>query len=196
MNEKIIYPAVLIISGILLSTLVIIFLSRISNKIIRFFELYPESKGILNISLKIISWFIGIIIFFIFFRWALVLLNLEFTQMIIEGIITSLPKYILAVVILILGFYASRLIRERSKDYHFEFKERTLLVMDLIIHMTFIFTALYSIGINMIFFLEFYRVILWIIGAIVALVISMTVGIPLGMSIYDKMKKEKKLHKK
>ena len=196
MNEQIIYPAVLIISGILLSTLVIIFLSRISNKIIRFFELYPESKGILNISLKIISWFIGIIIFFIFFRWALVLLNLEFTQMIIEGIITSLPKYILAVVILILGFYASRLIRERSKDYHFEFKERTLLVMDLIIHMTFIFTALYSIGINMIFFLEFYRVILWIIGAIVALVISMTVGIPLGMSIYDKMKKEKKLHKK
>jgi len=196
MNEQIIYPAVLIISGILLSTLVIIFLSRISNKIIRFFELYPESKGILNISLKIISWFMGIIIFFIFFRWALVLLNLEFTQMIIEGIITSLPKYILAVVILILGFYASRLIRERSKDYHFEFKERTLLVMDLIIHMTFIFTALYSIGINMIFFLEFYRVILWIIGAIVALVISMTVGIPLGMSIYDKMKKEKKLHKK
>ena len=67
--------------------------------------------------------------------------------------------------------------------------------MDFIIHMTFIFTALYSIGVNMIFFLEFYKVILWTIGAIVALVISMTIGIPLGITIYERMKKERKLHK-
>jgi uncharacterized protein (DUF697 family) len=58
------------------------------------------------------------------------------------------------------------------------------------------FTALYSIGVNMSFFLEFYKVILWIIGGIVALVISMTIGIPLGINIYDKMKKEKRLHKR
>ncbi|MDP3026917.1 MAG: hypothetical protein Q8N63_04360, partial [Nanoarchaeota archaeon] len=82
------------------------------------------------------------------------------------------------------------------KDYNFEFKNRMFLVIDFIIHMTFIFTALYSIGVNMLFFLELYKVILWIIGAIVVLVISMTLGIPLGISIYEKMKKEKKLHKK
>lgn len=196
MNENILYPALLIISGIITSTIVIIFLTRFSNKITKFFELYPESRGILSISLKIICWFIGLIIFFIFLRWALIMLNREFTKNFVENIITTSPKYILAVVIIILGVYTSRLIREKSKDYQFEFKERMLLVIDLIIQMTFIFTALYSIGVNMVFFLEFYKLLLWIIGAIVALVISMTIGIPIGINIYEKMKKERKHPKK
>lgn len=191
MNGDIIYPALLIISGILISTIVIIFLIRFSNKVTKLFEFYPESKSILAISLKIVSWSIGVIIFFIFLRLALKMLDLEFTKNLIESIITASPKYILAVVLIVLGFYVSRVVRERSKDYKFEFKERMLLVLDLIIHMTFIFTALYSIGINMVFFLELYKVLLWIIGAIVALIISMTIGIPLGMSIYEKIKKER-----
>lgn len=192
MNGDIIYPALLIISGILISTIVIIFLTRFSKKVTKLFEFYPESKSILAISLKIVSWFVGVILFFIFLRLALKMLDLEFTKNLIESIITASPKYILAVVLIVLGFYVSRVVRERSKDYKFEFKERMLLVLDLIIHMTFIFTALYSIGINMVFFLELYKVLLWIIGAIVALIISMTIGIPLGMSIYEKIKKERR----
>ena len=118
--------------------------------------------------------------------------GLDFTTKLIEDVIRASPKYILALLIILCGFYVSRIIRERSKDYNFEFKNRMLLVIDFIIHMTFIFTALYSIGVNMLFFVEFYKVILWIIGAIVVLVISMTIGIPLGAGIYEKMKKEKK----
>ena len=196
MNVDIVYPVLLIISGILVSTITIIFLTRFSNKVTRLFEFYPESKSILALSLKIVSWFIGVIIFFIFLRLALKMLDLEFTKNLIENVITASPKYILAVVLIVLGFYVSRIVRERSKDYKFEFKERMLLVLDLIIHMTFIFTALYSIGINVVFFLELYKVLLWIIGAIVALIISMTIGIPLGMSIYEKMKKERRSSKK
>src|SRR3989344_5089634 len=108
MNENILYPALLIVSGILISTIIIIFLTRLSHKITKFFELYPESRGILSISLKIICWFI---IFLIFLRWALLILNREFTKNFVENIITASPKYVLAVVIIILGFYTSRLIR-------------------------------------------------------------------------------------
>ena len=118
--------------------------------------------------------------------------GLEFTTKLIEEVIKVSPKYILALLIILCGFYVSRIIRERSKDYNFEFKNRMFLVIDFIIHMTFIFTALYSIGVNMLFFLEFYKVILWIIGAIIVLVTSMTIGIPLGINIYEKMKKEKR----
>lgn len=196
MNGDVIYPALLIISGILVSTIVIIFLIRFSNKITMFFDLYPESKSILNVSLKVVSWFIGGIVFFIFLRWALMILSLEFTKNLIENMITASPKYILAIFLIMLGFYVSRIIKERSKDYKFEYKERVILVLDLIIHMTFIFTALYTIGVNIAFFLELYKVLLGIIGAIVGLIISMTIGIPLGMSIYEKMKKEKKSSKK
>lgn len=196
MNGDIIYPSLLIISGVLLSTVTIIILTRFFNRIIKLFELYPESRGVLNLSLKFISWFSGLIIFLIFSRWAFRMWGLEFTTRLIEEVIQASPKYILALLIILCGFYISRMIRERSKDYNFEFKNRMLLVVDFIIHMTFIFTALYSLGVNMLFFLQFYKVILWIIGAIVALVISMTIGIPLGISIYEKMQKEKKLHKK
>ena len=196
MNGDIIYPSLLIISGVLLSSILIIFLTRFSNRIIRLFELYPESRGVLNISLKFISWFAGIILFLIFSRLALRMWGLEFTTKLIEDTIRVSPKYILALLIILCGFYVSRIIRERSKEYNFEFKNRMLLIIDFIVHMTFIFTALYSIGINMLFFLEFYKVILWIIGAIIALVISMTIGIPIGISIYEKMQKERKLHKK
>lgn len=192
MNGNIIYPSLLIISGILLSTIVIIFLTRFFNRIIKLFELYPESRGILSLSLKVISWFVGIIIFLLFSRLALRMWGLDFTTKFVEDIISASPKYILALLIILCGFYVSRIIRERSKDYNFEFKNRMILIIDFIVHMTFIFTALYSIGVNMLFFLEFYKVILWIIGAIVALIISMTIGIPLGISISEKMKKEKR----
>jgi hypothetical protein len=190
MNLDIIYPSSLIIAGILISTIIVIFLTRASNKMVRYFELYPESKGILNYSLKFISWFIGVIIFLIFFRWSLVMLNLEFTKVLVEHLLGILPRYIVGVIVILLGVYVSRLIREKSRDYPIEYKDRILLVIDLIVYMTFIFTALYSIGVNISFFLEFYKVVLWIIGLIVALIISMTIGIPLGMSIYDKMKRE------
>ena len=196
MNGDIIYPSLLIISGVLLASVVIIILTRFFNKVIKLFELYPESRGVLNISLKFISWFVGLIVFLIFSRLALRMWGLDFTTKLIEDVIRASPKYVLALLIILCGFYVSRVIREKSKDYNFEFKNRMLLVIDFIVHMTFIFTALYSIGVNMLFFLEFYKVILWIIGAIVVLVISMTLGIPLGISIYEKMKKENKLQKK
>ena len=43
MNVDIVYPVLLIISGILVSTITIIFLTRFSNKVTRLFEFYPES---------------------------------------------------------------------------------------------------------------------------------------------------------
>src|SRR3989344_2141121 len=196
MNGDIIYPSLLIISGVLLASVVIIILTRFFNKVIKLFELYPESRGVLNISLKFISWFAGLIVFLIFSRLALRMWGLDFTTKLIEDVIKASPKYVLALLIILCGFYVSRIVREKSKDYNFEFKNRMLLVIDFIVHMTFVFTALYSIGVNIHFFLEFYKVIIWIIGAIVALVISMTIGIPLGINIYERMKKERRANKK
>jgi len=70
MNEEILYPALLIIAGIIISTALLILLTKLSNRIIRLFDLYPESRGILTIALKVITWFISLIVFSIFLRWA------------------------------------------------------------------------------------------------------------------------------
>ncbi|MDP2926379.1 MAG: hypothetical protein Q8N99_08430, partial [Nanoarchaeota archaeon] len=124
MNGDIIYPSLLIISGVLLASIVIIVLTRFFNKIIKLFELYPESRGVLNISLKFVSWFAGFIVFLLFARLGLRMWGLEFTTKLIEDVIRASPKYILAMLIILCGFYVSRVIRERSKDYNFEFKNR------------------------------------------------------------------------
>lgn len=190
MNDVLIYPSLLVVSGFLVSTLVIIFLTHASRRVTKHFQLYPESRGILNFSLKFISWFIGLVIFLLFLRLALRLLGLEFTQNVVETVILSAPKYIIATLLILAGFYVSRLIRDKTSDHKLEYKSSLLLVMDFIIHLTFVFSALYTIGVNIIFFVEFYRVVLWTTGAVVALIVSMTVGIPLGMTIYERARKE------
>jgi len=194
MNEFF-YPSLMIIAGVLVSTIALILLTRLSKQVLKLFDLYPESRGILKTSLKFISWFSALLIFLWFLSISLRQLGFEFTTNILESIIKVSPNYIVAILIILCGVYVSRIVKERSKDYHFEFKDRILLVIEFIIQMTFIFTALYSIGVNIAIFLEFYKVIMWSIGLILALIVSMTIGIPLGISIYDKMQKENKRKK-
>ncbi len=190
--DSILYPSALIVLGILLSALMLIFLTNVSNKLLKMFQLYPESKGILIMSFKFISWFVSAAIFLLFLRLALKVWGLDFTTSIIESVLIASPKYIIAILVILCGFYVSRIVREKSKDYDFEYRNRILLIMDLIIHMTFVFTALYSIGVDLTFFLEFYKIVLLVIGAIVVLVISMTIGIPLGINVYKGVQIEAK----
>jgi len=194
--ESILYPALLIILGIFIASLVLIFLTRVSNKVLKLFQLYPESRGILVMSFKFISWFITAAIFLLFLRLSLRIWGLDYTSGIIEGVIVASPKYIIAILVILCGFYISRIIREKSKDYDFEYRNRILILIDFIIHMTFVFTALSSIGVDLTFFLEFYKIVLLVLGAILVLVISMTIGIPLGINVYERMRIERKTQKK
>lgn len=190
--ESIFYPFLLILIGFFVASLALVFFNRVSIKLIKLFQLYPESKGILATSFKFITWFISASIFLLFLRLALKIWGLDFTLSIIEAVIVASPKYIIAILVILCGFYVSRIIREKSKDYDFEYRNRILVVIDFIIHMTFVFTALYVIGVNITFFLEFYKTVLLVVGAILVLVISMTIGIPIGINIYERMKLEKK----
>ena len=191
MSADIMYSFLLTISGIFVSGIVVAILTRFFNGLIKRFALYPESKGIVNIALKLIAWFVGLIVFLVFFRLAFSAVGMSFATAAIEEVIFSLPKYILAILIVITGFYFSRMIRERAGGYTFEFKNQMLIIIDLIVAMTFVFTALEVIGIDMNFFLVFYTVLLWIIGIIAAMILSMSIGIPLGMSIYEKTRKKR-----
>jgi len=183
MNEDIFYPSVLIVAGVLFGTLVIIFLTRVSNRLLRFFQFYPESQEILWYSLRFISWFTGIAGFLVFLRLALRLIGLEVTTRLVEQLINALPHYVLAVVIVLSGVYVSRTISERARNSVFEYKPQLLFLVGFIINMTFILTALLQIGVDITVFLELFRVILWVLGLIVVLLI----GIPLGLMFYHRL---------
>ncbi len=186
MNEEILYPAALIILGVLVGTAAIIFLTRAFNRIGRLFQFYPESKGILKIALNFISWFAGLIIFLLFLRLALRMVGLEFTTQFIEQFLGALPNYVTAIFIVLIGTYISRLIRERTKTDNFEFKQHLLLIMDFVVNMTFILTALLQIGIDITVFLELYRAILFVLSLVLALI----VGIPTALIIYRKLDRQ------
>jgi len=183
MNEDILIPALIITGGAIVSVILYIFLLRFSNKILRMFQLYSESQDILKLSLRLISSFLCIIIFLVFLRKALAMIGLNFTVEFIESIILNSGKYFSAFLVIVGGFYISRMINEKFKGKNIKFKSYLFVLTNLIINTAFILTGLTIVGINIIVFLEIYKIILLTI----AVTLSLIIGIPIGMYVSNKV---------
>ena len=183
MNEDILIPALIITGGAIVSVTLYIFLLRFSNKILRMFQLYSESQDILKLSLRLISSFLCIIIFLVFLRKALAMIGLNFTVEFIESIILNSGKYFSAFLVIVGGFYISRMINEKFKGKNIKFKSYLFVLTNLIINTAFILTGLTIVGINIIVFLEIYKIILLTI----AVTLSLIIGIPIGMYVSNKI---------
>jgi hypothetical protein len=121
------YPFGVIILGIIVATIIYIILARISNKLTTFFQLYPESKSVLPLSLKLVSWCVSGTVFLLFLRFALQTWELTFTASVVEELIIVAPSYILAIVLVLAGFYVSRIVKEKATSYSFEGKKNPVL---------------------------------------------------------------------
>ena len=188
MNEDMLIPALIITGGAIISVILYIFLLRFSNKILRMFQLYSESQDILKLSLRLISSFLCIIIFLVFLRKALAMISLNFTVEFIESIILNSGKYFSAFLVVIGGFYISRMINEKAKGKNSKFKPYLSVLTNLIINTAFILTGLTIVGINIIVFLEVYKIILLTLG----ITLSLIIGIPLGVYISNKITNKKR----
>ena len=188
MNEDILIPALIITGGAIVSVILYIFLLRFSNKILRMFQLYSESQDILKLSLRLISSFLCIIIFLVFLRKALAMIGLIFTVEFIESILLNSGKYFSAFLVIVGGFYISRRINEKFKEKDIKFKSYLYVLINLIINTAFILTGLTIVGINIIVFLEIYKIILLTI----AITLSLIIGIPMGMYVSDKVNNKRR----
>ena len=188
MNEDILIPALIITGGAIVSVILYIFLLRFSNKILRMFQLYSESQDILKLSLRLISSFLCIIIFLVFLRKALAMIGLNFTVEFIESIILNSGKYFSAFLVIVGGFYISRMINEKFKGKNIKFKSYLFVLTNLIINTAFILTGLTIVGINIIVFLEIYKIILLTI----AVTLSLIIGIPIGMYVSNKVNNKRR----
>jgi len=191
MNSPILYPSILIIIGILLSTTILIILFNATKKFVKLFQLYTESKIILNYSLKIVSILTSLVVFLIFLRWAFKIWGLKFTVEIIEKTIIHSPKMIIAIFLILLGFLTSKYLREHFKSHSFEYKFQIEFIFHLIIIMTFILSALIMIEVNIEIFKIFYIIFLSTVG----LIIAISIGIPIGFAIKNKLSKKKRKNK-
>src|SRR3989344_7685090 len=188
MNENMLIPALIITGGFIVSVILYLFLHKFSNKIVRMFQLYPESQDILKLSLRLISSFLCIVIFLVFLRKALAMIGLNFTVEFIESIILNSGKYFSAFLVIIGGFYISRMINKKFKEKNIKFKSYLSVLTNLIINTAFILTGLTIVGINIIVFLEIYKIILLTLG----ITLSLIIGIPIGMYISNKITNKKR----
>lgn len=183
MNEDILIPALLISVGAIIAVIIYIVLFKFSNKILRMFQLYPESQDIMKLSLRAVSVFISIVVFLIFLRKALFVIGLDFTAEYIESVIVNSGKYLSAFLIIIGGFYLSGIVNKKISMSDSRFKPYSYFLSSLLINTAFILTGLAMVGIDISVFLEVYKIILLTIGVTVALVI----GIPMGVYVSNKI---------
>lgn len=186
MNENMLIPALITAAGSIISVIMYIFLLKFSNKILKMFQLYQASQDILKLSLKLISSFLCIVVFLVFLRKALAIIGLNFTVEFIESIILNSGKYFSAFLIVICGFYISKMINKRIKGMGAKFKEYFYFLSNLAINTAFILTGLTILGINITVFIEVYKIILLTIG----ITLSLIIGIPLGIYISNKINKK------
>ncbi len=192
MNEDILIPALIIAGGAIVSVILYLFLLKSSNKILRMFQLYPESQDILKLSLRFISSFLCIVVFLVFLRKALAIIGLNFTVEFIESIILNSGKYFSAFLVVGGGFYISRMLNEKFKRIDNNFRPYVSFLSILIVNTAFILTGLTIVGINIIVFLEVYKIILLTLG----ITLSLIIGIPLGLYLSNKINNKKRKTKK
>ena len=192
MNEIILIPAFIIAGGAIFSVLLYVFLLRGSNKILRMFQLYSESQDILKLSLRLISSFLCIIIFLVFLRKALAMIGLNFTVEFIENIILNSGRYFSAFLVIVGGFYISKMINEKIKGMNSKFKQYFYFLSNLIVNTAFILTGLTIVGIDITVFVEVYKIILLTMG----ITLSLVIGIPLGMYVSNKINNKQRKNRR
>ena len=192
MNENILIPSFIITGGAIISVLLYIFLRRVSNKIVRMFQLYSESQDILKVSLRLISSFLCIIIFLVFLRKGLAMIGLNFTVEFIENIILNSGRYFSAFLVIVGGFYISKMINEKIKGMNSKFKQYFYFLSNLIVNTAFILTGLTIVGIDITVFVEVYKIILLTMG----ITLSLVIGIPLGMYVSNKINNKQRKNRR
>ena len=192
MSEGAISLILLAILGVICGIVAYLVMNRISKKLIWFFQLYPESQLIINLASKFISGFVSIIIFLLFLRKGLLIAGLDFTSKFIEDTILILPKYLTAVIIIIFGKFAIKIMDNVVEKYDFEYKQEFLAIVNTILLIAFILTAFFMIGINVDIFSEIFKTIVFSLGMMIALII----GIPVGLRVYESGKMKEGPHRK
>lgn len=183
----IIGKAILIaILGILVAFLVKIILRAgldkfILRKIFKDKHTYSTLSTMNKVFTEVIQWIIII--------WAintsLIMLEFNFLSKALEFVIANIPQIAGFILIIVVGIIIARLVTARIKEQDIENANEIITLVDLIIIAAFFLTALEFVGVKATALVELYKVILYIIGVIIVLLI-------INPSFLEKHKKTKK----
>jgi len=128
---------------------------------------YETSKIINKILTETLQWIIIVVLF----NYSLRLLGFDFLNNFFSYIVSDIQKISIFIIILVVGILVSKFISSKIKEKNVDYKDELSAVLEIIIMSAFVLTALEFIGIRATALTELYKVILYIIGIIVILII-------------------------
>jgi hypothetical protein len=174
-NEEIILigkSLLLVVIGILIGFIIkkavnkifSLFLKKIFSSDIRSYE---TSKKIISILSEILQW----IIFIVFINYSLVLLEFNLLSNIFSVILTKIPQIIIFIIIISAGIVLSKMISTIISKKKIGKKEEISSIVEIIIIVGFVLTALEYVGVKATALLELYKAIIYVIAIMVAILI-------------------------
>lgn len=129
--------------------------------------------------------FIQLSIVLLFLTQSVAFFGLEILTRLTEQAALYLPRLLLAGTVFLVGMYLARMVARKVLHADFDHKNDVSIGLEVLILITFILAALEIAGLQVQVFMETYRVILYMLAAIVAL----GVGIPLSITFAKPIKK-------
>jgi hypothetical protein len=156
---------------------------KLLKKLFKDAQVYETSKFIGNVITETLQW----IIILLALNFSLTLLEFDFFRSTMQYLMTNLPVILIFVGILLGGYLVSKFIASILRGKGLEHEFEIISLIEIVVMAAFLLTALEFIGIRASALIELYKVILYVIGALIVLII-------IKPKILDK--KEKKLSKK
>jgi len=126
---------------------------------------YETTNKINRILTEIMQWAIIILPL----NYALEMLELSILSDIVSYILKEIPHLAIAAIIIAIGVFGGKLAADKIRHLGLEKKEEVGLIIETVIIIAFILTALEFLGINATALLELYRVILYILAAMIVI---------------------------
>lgn len=155
------------------------------KKIFKDASTYETSAVINNIFTAALMW----IIIIGFFNYAITMLGFNFLTNALGYIIANIPKIAIFIIIVFGGFLVAKIVTARIKNQDIENKNEIVTLTELIILSAFLLTALEFIGVRATALIELYKVILYVIGVILVLLL-------INPKFFEKIKNKGKERKK
>jgi len=153
----------------------------ILKKLFKEAHMYETSSLINKIFTEALQW----IIIIGFFNYSLTLLNFNFLSDALVYVIANVPKISIFLFIIVAGIFLSKLITSRINEQDIENKNEIIALTELVIIAGAILTSFEFIGITATALVELYKVILYVIGVVIVLLI-------INPKFFEKSKQTKK----
>ncbi len=165
--------AIIVIGGIIISFLIKHLIRKSINKFIlkkvfkKDINLYETSILITKITTEILQW----LLILIFINYAVTILGFSISSNLFSYIKKEIPKITIFIIIILVGVIISKIVASSIKRSNIENNEKISLLAEIIIDTAFILSALEYTGIKATAILETFKVVLYVLGAIIIILI-------------------------